>query len=275
MIKILLLCCLIAQIKIVEPERPWTIEIVTKKLQEYLLLTKTEPITVTVEGPTYIRVYTRILLPGQNQGNHLYKLILTEGPLDERIISFETNRSLITTDTHGTPVSKWRSFYVEVPAGEHTYTLTHWDSPKDTILLRFAYESPQPWTIVPATEYQSLLETIEDGRTMRYYEISKSDNVTVKVSGPTRLRITARLNYDETLFGEQSFTLIARDNGAESTFPIKCDKSENLIYQNKGEIVPSDARSVYLSLDDGSHTIVFTITGTLAKSVALRFETEP
>jgi len=275
MIISLLALCLMSQIKTVAPENPWTIKIVTTKQQEYLLLTKSEPITLTVDGPTHIRVYTRILLPAQNKGDHLYKLILAEGPLDERIISFETNASSITSDKNGTAVSKWRSFYVEVPEGIKTYTLTHWASPKDTILLRFAYESPKPWTIVPAAQYQSVLEAIEDESTVRYYELQRTEQVVVKVSGPNRLRVTARLNYDETLFGEQSFTLIADNNGVENTFPIKCDRSDALVYQNRNDIVPSDAHSVYLSLPDGLQTIIFTISGTLARSVALRFETEP
>jgi hypothetical protein len=263
------------QIKTVEPERPWNIEIVTTKTQEYLLLTRTEPLALTVKGPTSLRVYTRILLPSRATGGHLYKLILAESPTEERIISFETTLSTITTDSHGTPVSKWRSFYIDVPEGESNYTLTHWSSPKDTILVRFAYESPQPWTIVPATEYRSLLETIEDGVTKRYYELQKNERVVIQIAGPARIRIITRLSYDETLFGEQSFTLIARDNGNETTFPIKCDKSDDLTYQNRSDIVPSTSRSVYLSLDQGIHTVEFEISGTLARSIALRFEKEP
>ncbi|MBN2620549.1 hypothetical protein JXB22_05595 [candidate division WOR-3 bacterium] len=275
MIQTLLLLCSIAQIKTVVPQHPWNIEIVTKKTQEYLLLTKQEPISLTVEGPTYLRVYTRILLPDKTHDDHLYKLILAEGPMDERIISFQTTRSTVTSDKHGTMVSKWRSFYIDVPEGMNTYTLTHWDSPRDTILVRFAYESPQPWNIVPATEYTTMLEMIEEERSTRYYELQKDDRVAVTVSGPTRLRITARLNYDETLFGEQSFTLGVSDNGSETTFPLKCYRSDTLHYQNRSDIVPSNARTAYLTIESGTHTLVFSMYGTLAKSAALRFETAP
>jgi hypothetical protein len=275
MIQTLLLLCSIAQIKTVAPQYPWNIEIVTKKTQEYFLLTRQEPISLTVKGPTYLRVYTRILIPDRTHSDYLYKLILGEGPLDERIISFTTTLSTVTTDKNGTVVSKWRSFYIDVPEGMNTYTLTHWDSPKDTILIRFAYESPQPWNIVPATEYKTMLETIEEERSTRYYELQKDDRVVVKATGPTRLRITARLNYDETLFGEQSFTLVAADNGSENTFPLKCYRSDVLHYQNRSDIVPSNARTIYLTIGDGTHTLIFSMYGSLAKSSALRFETEP
>jgi hypothetical protein len=220
-------------------------------------------------------VYTRILLPSRTNNEHLYKLILAENPMAERIVSFETSLSTITRDSRGTPVSKWRSFYIDVPEGENTYTITHWASPKDTILLRFTYESPQPWTIINATEYRPTLEAIEGGTTKRYYELLKGDIVVIQVPGPTRIRITTRLNYDETLFGEQSFTLMVNDNGNETTFPIKCNRSDALTYENRSDIVPSKSRSVYLSLEKGMHTIEFTATGTLAKSVAIRFEKEP
>jgi hypothetical protein len=280
MIKTIFLVCLLMQIKTVNPEHPWNIEIVTTKTQEYLLLTKQEPISLTVKGPTCIRIYTRILLPDRAPGDHLYKLILTESPMDERIVSFETNVSSITTDRHGTAISKWRSFYIEVPEGMNTYTLMHWESPKDTILVRFSYESPTPWTIVPAAEYETILETIEQGQTTRYYEVKKEGPVVVRVSGPTRLRVIARLNYDETLFGEQSYALIVSDQHAspdksERVFPLKCNKSDTLHYQNRGDIVPSNSRTIYLPIESGPHSLAFTLSGTLAKSASLRFETEP
>jgi hypothetical protein len=157
----------------------------------------------------------------------------------------------------------------------NTYTLTHWESPKDTILVRFAYESPEPWTMIPACEYHSVLETIEEEQTTRYYELTRDGPVMITVSGPTRVRVTARLNYDETLFGGQSFTLIARLNGQEMTFPLKCERSDDLHYENRDDIVPSNDRTLYIPLEKGTHTLYFTISGTLASSVALRFEKEP
>ena len=275
MIHMLVIMCLFSQIKTILPEKPWEIEIVTRKTQEYLLLTRQDPITLTVDGPTDLRVYTRILIPDNGHKNQVYKLILTEGLLDEQIISYETDISLITTDQHGTPVSKWRSFYIHVPEGKNTYTLTHWTSPKDTILLRFAYESPEPWNDLRAITYHSLLSTVEDDKTVRYHLLKKDAPITVKLQGPTKLKVIARLNFDETLFGEQSFSIVIDDNGTVNSLPFQCHKSDDTQYTDRNDIVPSNIRTSTIPISTGSHTLVFTLSGTLAKSASLRFLVKP
>ncbi len=78
MIKLFILLCVFSQIKELSPDKKWPIEIVTKKTEEYNLLVKGEPITLTVEGPTYLRVYTRIPWLRDFKGTKIYKIILTQ-----------------------------------------------------------------------------------------------------------------------------------------------------------------------------------------------------
>jgi hypothetical protein len=84
MIKLLLILCVFSQIKEINPNKTWEIEIVTKKTEKYYLLTKNEPISIGVEGPTYLKVYTRIPWFGDIKGRQIYKIILQENDMDER-----------------------------------------------------------------------------------------------------------------------------------------------------------------------------------------------
>jgi len=274
MIKLLLILCVFSQIKEINPNKTWEIEIVTKKTEKYYLLTKNEPISIGVEGPTYLKVYTRIPWLGDIKGRQIYKIILQENDMDERIITLESEKSNVTKDKKGRPLSKWRSFYIEVPEGMNKYKIINWSSPHDTILLKFKYESPKKWTDIPASDYNTIIESIEDEKIVKYYELKKNEQVTLGINGPARLKIISRLNYDEKIMGDQNYTILVDDNGNVKKISLKCYKSQTVQYKDRKEIVPSNARNSYINIPKGWHNIKFSLSGTIAKSVSLRFQVE-
>ena len=274
MIVFLSILCIFSQIKDITPAKTWDLEIVTKKTDEYYLLTKDMPISFTVEGPTYIRVYTRIFWPNKTSKKELYKVILQENAIDERLITLETERSEVTKDTRGRSVSKWRTFYIEVPKGVNRYKITHWSSPNDSMLLKFTYESPKEWHDIPAAGYGALLEAVEEEKMVKYYEVLRDKKVTLRLQGPVSLKVISRLNYDMSMLGEQSYSLLINDNGRTEQENVKCYKSDVVTYENRPEIVPSNAHTFYISVDEGWHNLEFTLKGTTSKSAALRFQRE-
>ncbi|MCK4453035.1 hypothetical protein KAU59_01645 [candidate division WOR-3 bacterium] len=274
MIKLLLILCVFSQIKEINPNKKWEIEIVTKKVEQYTLLTKNEPISLVVEGPTYLKVYTRIPWFGDIKGSQIYKIILQENDIDERIITLESEKSNVTKDKKGRPVSKWRSFHIEVPEGLNNYKIINWSSPNDTILLKFKYESPKRWADTPATDYNTIIESIEEEKIVKYYELKKNERLTLGISGPARLKVISRLNYDEKIMGDQNYTILVDDNGNVKKFPLKCYKSQTIEYKDRKKIVPSNARNSYINIPKGWHNIKFSLSGTIAKSVSLRFQVE-
>ncbi len=274
MIKLLLALALFSQLKNINPDKAVEIEIVTKKKETYNLLTKGEPVTFAVEGPTYLRVYTRIPWPQGTKGNQIYKIILQENDVDERIVTLESEVSKVTKDALGRPISKWRSFYIKVGEGLNKYKIIHWSSVNDTILFKFKYESPKKWMDIAAMDYNTIIETIEEEMVIKYYELQKNGDVTLGISGPERLKVITRLNYDEKMLGEQNYTILVDDNGVIEKFPLKCYKSGVITYKEKQEIVPSNARNFYLSLKKGWHDLKFNLAGTIAHSVSLRFQVE-
>lgn len=269
-----MLLCFIMQIKEISPNNKWEIEIVTRKKENYNLLVKNDPIHITVQGPTYIRVYTRIPWLGETKGSQIYKVILVENGLDEKIITLESEKSKVTKDKNGRPLSKWRSFYIEVPEGLNKYKLLNWSSPNDTILLKFTYESPKKWKDIPATDYSAIIETVEKEKIVKYYELKKNEQVTLRIKGSLKLKVSSRLNYDEKLIGEQNYIILVDDNGIEKSFSLKCHKSDVVTYKNKKDIVPSNTRNFYIDIKSGMHTVKFKLSGTTAQSTSLRFLTE-
>src|SRR4030042_4118122 len=172
-----LFLCILCQVQEINPKQQYDIEIVTKKKDTYYLLVKGKPTEITVEGPTYLRIYTRIPWTDDAGKNQIYKLVLTENELDEQILTFESEKSAVSKNEKGRFLSKWRSFYIEVPEGTNIYQLQHWASPGDTILYKIAYESPRTWQDMPATEYGSIIEAVEEEKIIKYYELTKNEPV--------------------------------------------------------------------------------------------------
>ena len=265
---------LLYQVKDIIPRQAYDIEIVTRKKDTYYLLPKGKPTAVTVEGPTYLRIYTRIPWAPDAGKSQIYKLVLTKNELEEQILTFESEKSAVTKDQAGRPLSKWRSFYIEVPEGTNKYVLQHWSSPRDTILFKIAYESPKTWQDIAANEYNSIIEVVEEEKIIKYYELTKDQPVRLKLSGPENLKITVRLNYDDKVFGEQQFNIIVDDNGKIDKNTLKCYKSDIITYYNRKDIVPSNAKNIYLKLSSGQHSISLSLEGSTASSAALRLMIE-
>lgn len=251
------------------------ISVIKRVTQQYYLLTKDKPIELNIMGPTWLRVYTRLLFKPELKGKVGYKIIVSEDE-EERIVSLETEKSKSAVGPANQEFGKWRSFFIEVPKGINNYKFTLWQAKSETVAVRFNIEKPKEWTqIVPPGTFSSSLIAEEAGKTIRYYELGINEPIKIEFVGPLRLKVGTRLNYDITMQGRQNFTIVVQEKGQElqkSTF--KVNKSETIKYQNKTEVVPSVERFFYLQIPAGKHQLEFRLEGTLGKSAGLRFLTK-
>ncbi|MEO0093614.1 MAG: hypothetical protein ABIK93_09910 [candidate division WOR-3 bacterium] len=250
------------------------ISVIKRVTQQYYLLTKGNPIELSIVGPNWVRVYTRLLYPATLEPkNAKYKIIVSEAD-EEKIVTLETEKSNSAIGPANQKFGKWRSFFIEVPPGNNNYKFTLWQAPSDTVAIRFSIEKPKEWQPVAVSDAlrPKRIVSEEAGKFFDYYELTKNEPLKIEFTGPLRLKIETRLNYDMTLEGAQKFTILVKENGKEiQQAQFRVNKSETAQYQNKPEIVPSVARFFYLQIPEGKHQITFELTETVAKSAVLRF----
>ena len=247
------------------------ISIIKRVTQQYYLLTKDSPIELTIAGPTWLRVYTRLLFKPGMKEKAIFKIIVTEGE-EEKIVSLETEKSNSAVGAAKQEFGKWRSFFIEVPQGINNYKFSLWQVPSETVAVRFSIEKPSEWKSMPPNQQTKKLIAEEAGKTTEYYELGPTEPIKLKLEGPLRIKVGARLNYDITIAGAQKFTIVVLEAGKElqrATFRV--NKSETVKYQNKPEVIPSAERTFYLQFPGGKHELEFQMTGTMAKSGGLRF----
>ncbi len=182
----LFLALLIAfEVKTVNPQ----VEVKTQvtKAETYNVITKSNPLKFEVTGPTWIRVYTRLLWKPEFKGIQSYKMILVTDGSREKFITRETEISK-TARVGNQKVSKWRSFYIFVPDGKHSYELYLWRSPVDTIFVKLSYEAPGRYIDVVPLEFQNVVELSENERVIKYYEVVPQKPMILELEGPTRVK---------------------------------------------------------------------------------------
>jgi len=272
MIEIIMLALVFGQIREITPRNELKVKIQSFQEDTYYLLTKKQPLEIKVEGPTWLRVYTRIPWADNVKGAKIYKIILQENDFKEKFVTMETERSK-SAKLDKVKLSKWRSFYINVPSGINSYRFIAWSLPGDSILVKFAHEAPKKWLDITPLEYNAKLQLVEDERIIDYFEITGTKSVVLEIEGPKKLEIISRLSFTMAMQGEQFFSVNVKEkNKIIKNSSFRAYRSETTNYHNRTEILPSNPHTFYLDIGKGKHRLEFNLAG--GESCGLRFMIE-
>ena len=264
--------CLAAEVKVTGGAKPVNVSIVRRVDVAYHLATRQTPLQFEVQGPTWLRVYTRLWWPAGATGTRKYGLALTQGE-SERPVAFETGLSSSSYGPKGNKLGEWRSFFVQVPAGNVRYSLAVTDA--ETVAVRLAVQAPRPWSPVEIGGSRQLT-LVEGPDTTGFYECKAGQALAVNVSGPCRVRIRVRLSFEPGLPGAQNFVVTATDGKTQlARQNLKASRSPAAAFAEESGVVPSSERTLRFNLPAGEHSLLVGIGGTLAKVGALRVEVIP
>lgn len=257
------------EVKVTSASGKAPVSVIRRVELDYYLLTKVKPLEFRIVGPAWLRVYTRLWWPESCTGKATYALSLWQEEV-QRPLVFETEISPSSYGPEGKKVGKWRSFYIQVPAGENQYRLTLDQAPAGTVGVRFSLEEPAEWQEVHLPG--SPLTLVEEGRRIMFHELRRDVPLEVVVAGPCRVRVRVRLNYGPGLEGKQNFVLSVRENDSLlQTANFRTARS-GAVYENKAEIVPAKEETMRFRLGRGEHRLELRLSGTLASSAAVRVE---
>ncbi|MEO0078497.1 MAG: hypothetical protein ABIK86_05810 [candidate division WOR-3 bacterium] len=256
-----------AEVKVFSSTERVSVSVVRRVDVSYYLLTGNAPLEFEVEGPAWLRVYTRLWWPGSGTDRARYRLSLWQDDV-QRPVEHEVSVSPSSYGPNRRNVGQWRSFFVQVPAGTNRYRLVLDEAGSDTVGVRFVFQEPRPWRA--ARLGTRPLELVEGRDSATFYEVTARHPVKVTVEGPCRIRLRVRLNYTPELLGEQSFGLVVsegKDALVRRTFRVS--RSPSAIYGNEPGLTPSGERRVGFSLGPGAHELSLVVSGTLARTAAL------
>src|SRR5262249_14742552 len=119
-----------------------------------------------------------------------------------------------------------------------------------------ATEGGEPMVSLTPVSASRSVTVVEGEKSIPYYSVLPGQPVRIRVVGPTRLELLARLDFDATMRGQQSYRLrLAEAGRALREFPIKTTKATTATYANLPDRVPSKFERVVWSVPAGIHEI--------------------
>jgi hypothetical protein len=232
--------------------------LVRDKSRIYFRVTPQAPVVVPVEGPVRLRVVSRIELPAGSQAVATYRLTASEGATTFETLDTESAAaSEVKPAAGGSALGKSRRMTFDVPAGSHKVTLALGGA--SSVLVRIHQSSAKgevPMvSLTPVSAARSV--TVSEGeKLVPYYSVLPAQPVKLRVVGPTSLELLARLDFDATMRGQQTYRLRVSERGRTlREYSFKTTKAIAASYTNLADRVPSKFDRVTLPLGDGAHDL--------------------
>lgn len=246
------------------------------KTYKYYEIESGKPVSITVKGPTRIKIRTRALLTGNIDAGD-YRMTVWEGDRVRAGRKASTKPSKLTVAESQGQVGMARDLIFKVPEGTHSYTISFQSDRISKYYLRFyqektkkkksAYQNYRPYEFARREKLHSGKSVIS------YYFVNDKGGAKLKVIGPTKLKIFCRANFDPTVKDKSKFTLGIFENGKNvKKFSGVAKKSTKSIFANVTDLIPSTVHTFVLDVAGGEHEYEFRKVNSSSPNLAVRFK---
>ncbi len=252
--------------------------LVMGKRLNYYPLEKGEEIFVTLEGPTQLRVLSRIEFGTDFGGEKSYYLRCEREYGKTSRFRRVTTASATATLAYDPAIhlGASRSVYLKVPAGRHTYRFYVGSKSTYRLYLRFyerkvALQTESETIALTPSQFSTEIPLVVNEEQVSYYRVGHQDSLTLNVIGPTSVKVLARLEFDPTMFADQKFRIrVLEDGNEKQVYPLRSAPSEVAQYLEMSETVVGKGAKFFIEVPRGKHEYQFEIIDN-GRNVLLRF----
>ncbi|MCD4690393.1 hypothetical protein K8S17_02930 [bacterium] len=256
---------------------------VESKLLTYHRTTAGEAVRFVIEGPTRVKVLTRLRVPNSAASMDYAVEVVRDGALltvkEMNTESDGPNSTYLALEMF-TP-GKLKRFYIDVPTGRHAYNLLAAGGVTvDVRVFEAADRAPKRVSLAPR-EYAGVETLLSRDKELTYYLATGSDPVVLELIGPTTVKVNVRLIFETDMLGDQGYMLGVRSwaggldespRGAdEIVYRFESKASETITCRDRGDVLPGALRSFELPVPVGRQTYVFRLAGGQGREMALKF----
>lgn len=231
--------------------------------RNYFRVSTSAPLTLEVEGPSRLRIYSRIEIPKESKQIVSYHLRLKEG---STLVDWQDTETSVADDASlagsALAISKSRRMDVDVAAGVRRLSLSLEGAPSALVRIQQAAPSGKDKTVsLTPVDASRSVSVRENQKTIQYYGVLPGKPVKFRVVGPTNLDLITRLDFDPTMNGEQVYRLGVSEKGTRlKEVEFKTTRSSTAVFKGqKKKLVPSKYDRLQVPLGSGSHEITVDI----------------
>ncbi|MFH1011235.1 MAG: hypothetical protein V1784_08375 [bacterium] len=239
---------------------------ISEKNRTYYLLRKDCEIEVRLTGPTKLRVISRAEIPSSKKQSRYTYLVRRD---DGKPVEF-SRRGKVSAEARparngSTKLSAGEKHVLNVPAGSHSYTFRLPEKSSDRLFLRFHQlegDLGAPTQVVAMTPqlWTKSVDLVVREETTTYYRLGEENEIALRLIGPAKLKVLARLEFHPDMQGQQDFRLQVLEDGLiKATYPLSTTESDVCQYLETSTLVPAKAEIFYLDIPQGEHDYRFVL----------------
>jgi hypothetical protein len=239
----------------------------------YYRFSESEPLTFSVDGPTRVKILTRVRVPNDVE-SVAYDLTVTRDGVQVETVGKEAypkEGAFYVAFNHFRP-GVIRRVYIDVPTGRHGYELAvSGREVVDARLFESAESKPSLVSIAPS-EFSEVETLLYREKELTYYLMTCMSPVVLDVVGPTTVKVNTRLLYGATMMGDQTYVVaVGEADEPECLYRIDAEPSHTVLCRDRDDGIPGALRHFALEVPAGAHTYTFRLADKTAEGVAVKF----
>ena len=238
------------------PGRSAETVLVNKKPRIYFRVTPSAPLTLSIAGPAQVRVISRVVLSGKDEKS-AYRLTAIEKGRELLSKNMKADAARNVSASGIAALGNSRRMTLDLAAGDHEIQLAC--SGASAVLVRIQrtpLAGADGWLSLTPVNAPRSVSLVEGQKSISYYSVFGGRPALFRVTGPTTLDLLTRLDFDDTMRGEQTYRLRLTEHGnmlQESEF--RTTKATAATYSNLPDRVPSKFDRMSLPIGNGVHDI--------------------
>jgi len=229
----------------------------------YKRLDPEEPVVIRIRGPRKVKIICRYLFEPNEQGRRGFTLhVAIDGAqILSKVFRGSRQNDVFLCGEEATPAGDLRRAYVTVGDGWHELGVTAIATEQQgAVVARFFRETKTPPAKLVSyapEQYAGVTQIqFESGNSFSYYTFTPELPLTCEVTGPTKLTVWTRLDFDHTMHKSQPYTLEAVIDGDPwQTFHYNAKKEEAAVYTDRPDVLPGKRMTMELPLGKGRHRV--------------------
>ena len=247
------------------------------KAREYYGFGIDQPIHVAVVGPTTFTLLVRAVFTPGMPDTAAYGVLIREGDAEVKKHWTTTRRGdgAFVPKSPNVPGAS-RKLTVEVPAGSHRLAVSLLGDQAEQAVARLyvpgEYKAEAYASIAPLDASETFT-ALGGEKQIAYYRVDAKAPLTVRVVGPTKLRILSRMNFSFALHGKRRYALTVEEDGkAIRREDLWTTRSTSVVFTDHPDIIPGKDKVTLVDVPGGAHRYTVRLgPASEASSVSIRF----
>lgn len=241
--------------------------VIAGKSRTYFVLDNDSQISVAVEGPSQLKIMSRLELNSESATpDYAIEVIMEEGKKPRTIHhTSKLSEKADMPDSEQGIIGVLRSKVIDVPSGKHSITIRVPENSGDKVYVRLSQKTNEftgGTSVVAMTpfEYTTAIELVTNETAYTYYRIGESDRAALKLVGPATLKVLSRIEYSPDMKGSQRWRVqVLEDGKPKKSYGMSAGTSDVIQYRLPSQFVASRAETFFVEIPAGEHIYEFRI----------------